>query len=283
MGGYNDTSSLNDVWKSTNGGVSWEKLTDSAGWSPRYYFASFVAPDSSIVLLGGTNRSSVFNDEWRSTDGGKTWALVTATTEWAPRCGHSSNVLPDGSGIIIGGMNNPDHPSVLFSDVWKKDFNTGRYMINSSANNWSIIVPKGKLTYPAYSNPGYLMQAKPGATMTNVTIDNETVGKVGYWTFSNLSADHSIHVDSNPTPGQVLVFFNASPRSGTMPLVVNFYDQSLGKPTSWYWQFGDGVSNTTQNPQHIYNIPGVYTVTLRAMNEQSGGTGQWNDFITITS
>ena len=156
------------------------------------------------------------------------------------------------------------------------------YQIKSTANSWSIIVPKGNLTYPASSNPGYLTQAKPGATLNEVTVDNESVGAVRYWTFTNLSSDHTIHAESNPTPGQVLVFFDASPRTGKVPLVVNFYDQSLGMPTSWYWQFGDGSSNKTQNPQHIYNVPGIYAVYLRANNGQSGGTGQWNNFITVT-
>ncbi len=31
---------------------------------------------------------------------------------------------------------------------------------------------------------------------------------------------------------------------------------------SWQWDFGDGTSSTEQNPYHVYNAPGTYTVSL---------------------
>lgn len=68
-----------------------------------------------------------------------------------------------------------------------------------------------------------------------------------------------------------------------MPLTVTFTDGSLGSPTSFYWQFGDGFTSISQNPVHLYQTPGVYTVTLRATNSQNGGVGVWNNAITVTS
>ncbi|MEI6747973.1 MAG: PKD domain-containing protein [Bacteroidota bacterium] len=32
--------------------------------------------------------------------------------------------------------------------------------------------------------------------------------------------------------------------------------------TSWFWQFGDGVTSTSLNPTHVYTIAGIYNVTL---------------------
>jgi PKD repeat protein len=45
---------------------------------------------------------------------------------------------------------------------------------------------------------------------------------------------------------------------------VTFTDQSftLGGITSWFWDFGDGATSTEQNPEHIYEVAGVYDVTL---------------------
>ena len=42
---------------------------------------------------------------------------------------------------------------------------------------------------------------------------------------------------------------------------VTFTDVSY-KSTSWNWNFGDGANSTSQNPAHIYNTPGLYTVSL---------------------
>ena len=43
---------------------------------------------------------------------------------------------------------------------------------------------------------------------------------------------------------------------------IYFTDQSSGNPTFWLWNFGDGITQATQNPTHTYTDPGLYTVTL---------------------
>lgn len=48
-----------------------------------------------------------------------------------------------------------------------------------------------------------------------------------------------------------------------------FTDQSIGAE-EWHWNFGDGNTSTTQSPVHIYTAPGVYTITLRVVNNTYG-------------
>jgi len=49
--------------------------------------------------------------------------------------------------------------------------------------------------------------------------------------------------------------------------VTQFQDTSLGLPSTWSWDFGDGSPlDTTQNPGHIYDPGGQYSVTLVAGN-----------------
>ncbi len=47
---------------------------------------------------------------------------------------------------------------------------------------------------------------------------------------------------------------------------VNFTDLTIDNPSGWSWNFGDGGTSTAQNPTHVYNTAGVYTVTLTASN-----------------
>ncbi len=47
---------------------------------------------------------------------------------------------------------------------------------------------------------------------------------------------------------------------------VSFADKTTNGPTSWMWYFGDGDSSATQNPTHVYNNNGYYTVTLKVSN-----------------
>lgn len=50
--------------------------------------------------------------------------------------------------------------------------------------------------------------------------------------------------------------------------LVQFTDRSTNSPTTWRWDFGDGISSPLQNPQHQYaTTPGTYTVKLVATNQ----------------
>lgn len=49
--------------------------------------------------------------------------------------------------------------------------------------------------------------------------------------------------------------------------VVQFNDTTLGTPTTWNWDFGDGSPNSSaQNPSHTYSVGGLYDITLIAGN-----------------
>jgi len=77
--------------------------------------------------------------------------------------------------------------------------------------------------------------------------------------------------------------FTADPRYGPAPLNVAFTDLSTENPTSWSWSFGDGATSTTQNPTHIYNNEGTYTVSLTAANAYGSDTETKTDYIVVSS
>lgn len=49
--------------------------------------------------------------------------------------------------------------------------------------------------------------------------------------------------------------------------VIQFTDLSTNDPSEWFWNFGDGVTSTKQNPIYSYSKAGTYTVRLTAKNE----------------
>lgn len=75
---------------------------------------------------------------------------------------------------------------------------------------------------------------------------------------------HYITVDDS---GDLVAKFSGEPASGFAPLSVYFADLSTGDPVSWSWDFGDGQSGTDQNMVHVYNQPGLFTVTLTVTDE----------------
>lgn len=55
-------------------------------------------------------------------------------------------------------------------------------------------------------------------------------------------------------------------------LRVLFADRSSGDPTSWAWDFGDGMTSEEQNPSHTYSGSGSYRVVLTATNAEGSDT-----------
>ena len=68
---------------------------------------------------------------------------------------------------------------------------------------------------------------------------------------------------------------------GSVPMPVQFVDQTTGGPTDWQWDFGDGTTAAEQNPTHFYQKEGVYTVTLTAKNFFGSDTKVRKDLITV--
>ncbi|HON81316.1 MAG TPA: PKD domain-containing protein [Methanoregulaceae archaeon] len=85
-----------------------------------------------------------------------------------------------------------------------------------------------------------------------------------------------------PVPTGTTADFTASPLSGNAPLTVQFTDLSSGNPAGWTWLFGDGATSSGQNPVHVYQNPGVYTVTLRVSYGPGSYKVQKPGYITVT-
>ncbi|MBN1997512.1 PKD domain-containing protein [candidate division KSB1 bacterium] len=75
--------------------------------------------------------------------------------------------------------------------------------------------------------------------------------------------------------------FGAEPRSGDLPLTVQFSDSSSGLITGWLWNFGDGQTSTLQNPQHTFNSPGIFDVALEVTGPGGSDTEVKEDYITV--
>ena len=54
--------------------------------------------------------------------------------------------------------------------------------------------------------------------------------------------------------------------SSSNGLVESFTDASTNIPTTWLWDFGDGNTSTSQNPNHLYAAEGTYTICLSITN-----------------
>ncbi len=79
--------------------------------------------------------------------------------------------------------------------------------------------------------------------------------------------------------------FSATPRQGGAPLTVKFTDTSAPGASvirAWAWDFGNGETSTTPNPEVTYLLPGKYRVSLTVTTAYGNDTLAISDFVQVT-
>ncbi len=101
----------------------------------------------------------------------------------------------------------------------------------------------------------------------------------------NISAEKTISNMIRVLPrGALKAEFNVSQTSGTVPLETTFEDKSEGKAIAgWLWDFGDGKTSSEQNPVHIYDKVGIFTVSLTINGEDGADTNIKNNLINVSN
>ncbi len=106
----------------------------------------------------------------------------------------------------------------------------------------------------ATAHPGESYVSLDGESWTDITILSEN---------TNVCLKAFTTVSTLPEP-----FFSANTTSGNVPLTVAFTDESIGTPTAWFWDFGDGEMSRVPNPVHTYTEAGDYIVELTVTNSR---------------
>ncbi|MCQ1539531.1 PKD domain-containing protein [Methanocalculus taiwanensis] len=314
MGGLDSNyQNKRDVWRSIDGGVSWELVTAAAGWSGRQYHTAVAMPDDSIVLMGGYD-GAVKNDVWRSEDNGATWIQLTQAAGWSARFGHGTAVLPDGSIVLTGGFN----LITRFNDVWRSTTNGETWMRMTADAGWTSRYGHSSLTLPDGSllviggrtgqtgSSEVWRSTDNGTSWTSVTADAGWETREGHVTV--LLPDASIlltggwHNDlpegyhlndtwrsttNGATWTQVSESSGWQERQNHASVVLPDGTVVLmgGSTGSEYqndvWQL-QTAGSTEENPVHTYTREGVFDVTLRAFNAAGFDTLRRSGYITVT-
>lgn len=124
---------------------------------------------------------------------------------------------------------------------------------NIGAQNANLYRNQAGANYP-YTAPGYL-----SITSSSSHVDPNNF----YYYLYDLEIRDPACVSIKDTViiNPALSTFSFSNTNGTL----TFTDASINA-SSWFWDFGDGDTSTTQNPTHVYNSTGTYNVSLTINN-----------------
>jgi len=189
------------------------------------------------------------NDKWFATVGGVSRFTGTSWTTYTQTQGLAKN---DTRSIAVTGG----------GAVW------------AGSNGSGVSVFTGTIPWTVYNTSGGL----PDDTINAVAAESSTV----IWLGTGKGAC-KYDSEGTPPPGAPVAEFVGSPTSGSKPLTVNFTDQSTNSPTAWNWAFGDGGTSTIQNPSHLYNNDGSFTVSLTVSNVSGSNTKVKSNYIVVSS
>ena len=263
MGGDDDTDGLylNDVWRSTDNGATWEEVTASAPWPGRGVHSSVVLADDSIVVMGGNTGfgGGRLNDVWRSTDYGTTWTQMTANAGWSPRWAQSVTVMPDGSMILTAGWN-----GVYQTDVWRSSDQGATW---TEMNSTLAGIERGFHSTAALPDNSILM-------MGGV---NDAGGRNDVWRSTDGGATWALLTDDAAWSDRYYQNSVAMP-DGRVIMIGN----TVYAGQNDVWQFVPAGSQE-QNPVHMYTSPGTYSVALQVMNASGVNSTRKTAYVLVTA
>jgi len=171
--------------------------------------AMLVAPGSqassnSITASAGTGGSITPSGAATVSSGtSKTYAIAAAT-------GYSiADVKVDG--VSVGKVASYTFSNVTANHTIAASFTVQSYSITASAGTGGSITPSGAATVSSGASKSYAIAAATGYSISDVKVDGVSAGKVASYTFSNVTANHTIQASftAAATAGK-LVFATSS-------------------------------------------------------------------------
>jgi len=307
MGGHISSGYKNDVWRSTNGGITWTQQTEHAGWSERLISdRCVVLSDGSIVVMGGEIPTGTTNDTWRSTDKGVNWTLMTGSSGWSKRYGSSVAALPDGSIVLMGGHISSGYKN----DVWRSTDKGATWTLRNASAAWparwnqnsvglpdgSLIMAGGQIGWPGEqidvwrsTDQGVLWSQMTASAewparylQSTVAMPDGSLIMAGGVYGEGYTLDDVWRSTNNGANWTLLGGTSGwSPRNAFgMSVLSNGSIMLMGGYTQYgemndVWVFSPQGSNV-QNPTHSYTTTGMYNVALKSSNTTATNTTATN-------
>ena len=130
LGGVGLRRYFNDVWRSSDGGETWEQAASRTPFAPRAATAAAVTSSGLLLLAGGRGEDTYFFDMWLSADVGSSWSELTWDgTSPLPLSGAALVPMEKETFLILGGFDGGKHcnhvwqfsvSSCLKSVHWKR-------------------------------------------------------------------------------------------------------------------------------------------------------------------
>ena len=255
--------------------------TGSAPTTRAFHSAVYDNINNRMTIFGGyhydtVNGSTYLNDVWvlsnaNGLGGTPAWTQLLPTG--GPPDGRDEHTaiydITNNRMTIFGGSVGDEY--IYLNDIW----------VLSTANGlggtpaWTHLTWSGNTPAERYSQV---------AVYDNTNNQMTIFGGANYYS----GPLNDVWVLSHPNGlGAPEAGFYGTPTSGIGPLPVSFVDTSFFNPSSWNWNFGDGITTgftLSSTTTHIYGIvttPTSYTVQLVVSNSYGTSTSTQINYINV--
>ncbi len=279
-------SGFANVWKSTNSGTGWSKIS-TWGSTGSIIALAVDSSNNSYIYAAQSNIIEV------TANGGTSWTNITGT-------------LPVDSAAISAIAISAKNPS----DVWVTFSGYAStckvFASTNSGSTWTNIssglpnLPVNCIVSQSGNNPnGIYVGTDQGVYYHDTNLNR--------WIFYNsglplvmigdlkiyepgqelLAASYGRGTWETPlyVPVTPVAAFEASPTTVCAGSTVQFTDASQNFPASWSWTFSGGTpaTSTAQNPSVVYSTAGTYNVKLKVTNTAGTDSLTQTFYITVNS
>ena len=193
--GNSGTTGRDDVWRSTDRGVSWSRVTPAGTSVPfpmDYSFASAVL-GSTMYVMGGIKFGPLtrYDEVWQSTDRGTSWTQATNATDpkFPARSAAAAVVLGSAGAAklyVIGGITTSGAGNTGLDDVWESGDGASWTHVNASAAASDKFAARSAHSAVAIGDTVYVIAGdQGGAARRDVWISGD---KGAAWTQAAASA-----------------------------------------------------------------------------------------------
>ena len=321
FGGLNSTTSnhYNDLWYFDTNLMNWNTglrpnasanslgsygslgvSSPSNDPSARRVYSTWKDGNGNLWLFGGYTMGGISNDLWRYDINANIWTWMHGVNPiggYGSQCtGSPSNDPPArfenracwsdacGNFWFFGGRSAVG----FYNDLWHFDVSSNQWAWIKGSNssvlngNWGTLgvpspsnTPSGRYGSLSFNGKNHSMWLWGGA----YGITSSSGGTPVYndlWRFDPDTVCANITISC----AQIHANFSANVLSGCSPFTAHFSNASQNS-SSWYWKFGDGDTSTFQNPNHIYTLPGIYSVNLLANGTTGKDSVIYTNYITV--
>lgn len=203
---------------------------------------------------------------------------ATTTFTITPNAGyHVSDVQVDGASI--GAVSTYDFTNVTTNHTISASFSVDTYSIVGSTTAGGTLSPSGTISVNVASSQTFTITPNTGYSITDVIVDGASVGTITSYTFSNVTANHTIaatFTDITPPTGTVVINGGAA-ATNNPATVLTLAAEDAGSGVSQMQFSNDG---STWSPAESYATSkswtlnageGTRTVSARFMDNE----GNW--------